>query len=44
MFSNKKTPEQEINWQMYMTKSKQLQERKEKALANFAKYYEGFWD
>lgn len=44
MFSNKKTPEQEINWKMYITKSKQLQERKEKALANFAKYYEGFWD
>lgn len=44
MFSTKRTTEQENVWQMYVAKNKQLQERKEKALANFAKYYEGFWD
>lgn len=43
-FNRKKTDEEELAWKNYMTKSRELHERKEKALASFAKNFESFWD
>ena len=43
-FNRKKTEKQQHDWDQYLSKSKQLQYRKNEALLLFAKYYEALWD
>lgn len=41
--NREKTPEEIVIWNNYYSKMTELNERKQKALEQFVKYFEGFW-
>jgi hypothetical protein len=43
-FNRKKTPDEDAAWKAYFEKSRELHDRKQKALVDYAKYFEHFWD
>jgi hypothetical protein len=43
-YTRKKSPDEELMWKKYLEKSRELHERKQKALIEFAKNFESFWD